>query len=94
MIWFGLVWFYGFSITVGHLTPNPFNTFISNKYDLVWFGLVRFYGFSITVGHLTPNPFNTFISNKYDLVWFGLVLWLFNHCRSFNTKSFKYIYIK
>ena len=25
---------------------------------------------------------------KIDLVWFGLVLCHFNHCRSFNAKSF------
>ena len=27
-------------------------------------------------------------------MWFGLVLWHINHCRSFNAKSFLYIYIK
>ena len=26
----GLVWFYGISITVGYLMPNPFYTYISN----------------------------------------------------------------
>ena len=27
-IWFGLVWFYGISIILGYLMPNPFYTYI------------------------------------------------------------------
>ena len=28
------------------------------------------------------------------MIWFGRVLWHINNCRSFNAKSFLYIYIK
>ena len=38
-IWFGLVWFYGISTIVGHLMPDPLDTYLSNIYDLVWFDL-------------------------------------------------------
>ena len=24
LVWFGLVWFYGISVIVGYLMPNPF----------------------------------------------------------------------
>ena len=27
LVWFGLVWFYGISIIVGYLMPNPFYTY-------------------------------------------------------------------
>ena len=30
----GLVWFYGTSIIVGYLMPNPLYTYILNIYDL------------------------------------------------------------
>ena len=33
MVWFGLVGFYGISIIVGYLMPNPFYTYISNIYQ-------------------------------------------------------------
>ena len=32
MILFGLVWFYGTSITVGYFIPDPVYTYISNIY--------------------------------------------------------------
>ena len=35
-IWFGLVGFYGISILVGYIMPNPLYTHILNIYDLVW----------------------------------------------------------
>ena len=69
-IWFGLVWSYGISMTVGYLMPNPLYTYILNIYDLV---LVWFYGISMTVGYLMPNPLYTYILNIYDLVWFGFM---------------------
>ena len=31
-VWFGLVWFYGISIIVGYLMPNPLYTYILNIY--------------------------------------------------------------
>ena len=37
-IWFGWVEFYGISIIVGYLRPNPLHTYILNIYD--WFGWV------------------------------------------------------
>ena len=41
-IWFGLVGFYGISIIVGYLMPNPLYTYILNIYDLVWFGFMAY----------------------------------------------------
>ena len=35
VFWFGLVGFYGISIIVGYLMPNPLYTYILNIYDLV-----------------------------------------------------------
>ena len=67
-IWFSFVWFYGISIIVGYLVPNPVFTYILNIYDLVWFGLVWFYGISTIEGYLTLNPVFTYILNIYDLV--------------------------
>ena len=39
---FGLVGFYGISIIVGHLMPNPFYTYILDMYDLVWLGFIAY----------------------------------------------------
>ena len=39
-IGFGLDRFYGISIIVGYLMPNPFYTFILDIYDLVWIGFM------------------------------------------------------
>ena len=58
----------------------------------IWIGLVGIYGISTMVGYLMPNPLYTYILNIYDLV--GLGLMGINHSRSFNAKSFIYIYIK
>ena len=58
---FGLIGFYGTSIIVGYLMPNPLYSYILNIYDLVWF-----YGISTIVGYLMPNPVYTYILNMYD----------------------------
>ena len=63
--WFGLVWFYGISTIVGYLMPNPFYTYILDRYDLV---KVWFYCISNIVGYLMPNPLYTYILDRYDLV--------------------------
>ena len=47
-------------------------------------GLVRFYGTSTIVGYLMPTPLYTYILDMSHI----------NHCRSSNTKSSLYIYIK
>ena len=36
----------------------------------------------------------TWVNWSREELWFGLVLWHINHYRSFNAKSFLYIYIK
>ena len=36
MIWFGLVWFYGISIIIGYLMPNPLYTYILNMILFGW----------------------------------------------------------
>ena len=41
-IWFGFVGFYGISITVGYLMPNPLYTYILNIYDLVWLDFMAY----------------------------------------------------
>ena len=67
-IWFGLVWFYGISTTLGYLRPNPFHTYISNIYDLVSFGLVLWH---INHSRLFKAESFSYIYIKY--IWFGLV---------------------
>ena len=42
IIWFVLVRFYGISIIVGYLMPNPVYTYILNIYDLVWLGFMAY----------------------------------------------------
>ena len=42
MIWFGWVWFYGLSIIVAYLMPNPLYTYILNIYDLFWLGFMAY----------------------------------------------------
>ena len=44
-IWFGLVWFYGTSTTVGYLMSNPLYTYILNICDLVWFDFMAYQPF-------------------------------------------------
>ena len=44
-IWFGLLWFYGISTTVGYLMPNPLYTYILNICDLVWFDFMAYQPF-------------------------------------------------
>ena len=34
LVWFGLVWFYGISTTVGYLILSPVYTYILDIYDL------------------------------------------------------------
>ena len=41
-LWFGLVGFYGISIIIGYLMPNPLNAYILNIYDLVWLGFMAY----------------------------------------------------
>ena len=41
-IGFGLVGFYGISIIVGYLMPNPLYTYILNIYDLVGLGFMAY----------------------------------------------------
>ena len=68
-IWLGLVGFYGISIIVGDLMPNPLYTLS------IWFGWVGFYGLSTIVGYLMPNPLYTYILNTciYDLFCLGFM---------------------
>ena len=61
-----------------------------NEINMIWFGWVGFYGISTTVDYLILNPLYTYI--LIYMIWFGWVLWLINHCRLFNAKSFLYIY--
>ena len=84
--WVGFLW----QIHPYRLFNVKSSLYIYIKY--IWFGLIWFYGISTIIGYLMPNAFYTYILNIYILVW--LVLWHFNHCRLFNTKSFLYIYIK
>ena len=55
----------------------------------IWFYLVEFYGILTIVGYLMPNLLYSDILNICDLV-----LSYINHCRLFNAKSSKYIYIR
>ena len=66
-IWFGLVWFYGISTTVGYLMPNPLYTYILNIY-MIWFGLVLWH---INYCRLFNAKSSLYIYIKY--IWFGLV---------------------
>ena len=67
-----LVGFYGISMIIGYLMPNPVYTYILNIYDLVW---LRFYGISVIIGYLMPNPVYTYILNIYYLVWLGFMVY-------------------
>ena len=84
--WFGLVGFYGISITVGYLMANPLYTYILNIYDLVWFGLVLWH---INQCRLFNVKFSLYILN----IWFvntfcRLDFWI--SLRSFTLLSVKY----
>ena len=67
-IWFGLVGFYGISIIVSYLMPNPLYTYILNIYDLVSFGLILWH---INYCRLFNAKSSLYIYIKY--IWFGLV---------------------
>ena len=40
-IWFGLIWFYGISIIVGYLMPNPFLYIKTVLYQKIQFNISR-----------------------------------------------------
>ena len=67
-IGFGLVGFYGISIIVGYLMPNPLSTYILNIYDLVGLGWVLWH---INHCRLFNAKSSLYIYIKY--IWFGLV---------------------
>ena len=57
LVWYGSVGFYGISIIVGYLTPNPLYTYIL----YIGFGLVWFYSISTIAGYLMSNPLSIYI---------------------------------
>ena len=83
-------WFFSDSLWYIGQVHNNSCIFIS-KDSFLWM-----YMDHITNGYCHEKnlmPHVLFVSG-FGLVWFGLVLWYINHCRSFNAKSFLYIYIK
>ena len=78
-----------------HINPcRSFNakSFLYIYIKYMWFGLVGFYGISTLVGSsLIGCPFHMALCH----IWAkSLVNFHINPCRSFNAKSFLYIYIK
>ena len=47
---------------------------------------------NLIIQHRCRKKFEPHLTFVY--VWFGWVLWIINHCRSFNVKSCLYIYIE
>ena len=77
-IWFGLVGFYGISIIVGYLMPNPIYTYILDISDLVWFG---FMAYQPLLGIWCQILF-IHIYWIY-MIWFGRISWHVKYCRLF-----------
>ena len=62
LVWFGLVCFYGISAIVGHLMPNPFDTYI--KYTINIFKWAWAHFSHIKWFHLFLSYSNTHLNLK------------------------------